>query len=106
MLGNETIRILARTVRNADGTVTVHAVDVDVPGCWVGPLTTEERPGRGVDGDDAVLRVGLPITSGLGRDATLVVRGKRYRVLGEPEPYIDEDPELNGYDITVYRKLG
>ena len=107
MLGTETVVVEGDFVRGTDGKVTKTAGLGPVDNCQVQPATTKELVDRGREGTEDAVRVFLPITSGLNRNKVLVVRGARYSIDGNPQPYIDpEDPELSGYDVFAITAAG
>lgn len=107
MLGTETVTVSGDMVRDEDGRVIPGAGIGPVEGCQVQPLSTAELVERGRSSTDDAVRVLLPITEGIDRGTVLIIRGKRYQVDGNPQPYIDpEDPDLSGYDVEASRRVG
>lgn len=108
MLGSETVTVTGQLIRNSDGSVSQPAASIVVRDCVVAPLTTEERKAAGVDADTLTMRVLLPTTQKLPIDCVVTIGGRGdFTIQGEPEPFIDpDDPELSGYDLTVYREQG
>ncbi|OBC12180.1 hypothetical protein A5788_22345 [Gordonia sp. 852002-50816_SCH5313054-c] len=107
MLGTETVIVTGDFVRDEDGNVTSGTGIGPVKRCQVQPLTSQELVERGRSATDDAVRVLLPITEGISRDSVLIVRGERYQVDGNPQPYIDpDDPEMSGYDIEATRRAG
>jgi hypothetical protein len=107
MLGTETVHVGGDLVRDGDGNMTPTTGIGDVKGCQVQPLSATELVERGRAGTEDAVQVLLPITEGITSKSLLAIRGKKYQVDGNPQPYIDpEDPDLSGYDITATRRAG
>lgn len=108
MLGTETVILLTESRLDADNN-PVTSPEVTVPNCLVEDATVREDAGRPDErrgqGSPSIgmIRVLLPITSGVHAGCALKVRGRRYQVIGDPQPYIDPDgdPDLSGYDLLA-----
>lgn len=107
MLGVEEVGVVGALVRDGDGKVAASPNGTPVSGCLVTPLSSTEIVDRGREATDDLVRVQLPITTGITRDSILVVRGHRYQIEGDPTPFIaEDDPDLSGYDVIGYRRRG
>lgn len=107
MLGTETVYVGGDLVRDSNNNTVATAGIGDVEGCQVQPLSSAELVERGRTGTEDAVQVFLPVTDGINSTSLLTIRGKKYQIDGNPQPYIDpEDPELSGYDITATRRLG
>lgn len=107
MLGGERVLVLGDTTLDADNNPIPGSGEEIVDGCLVSPMSATELREVGRDGDQDVVRVQLPITSGVTATTRLKVRGLLYRVDGTVQPFLaEDDPELSGYDLTATRTSG
>lgn len=74
-----------------------------VDGCEVEPLNGAELVEVTRNGATTAVRVLLPITEGLDGECELQIRGDWFRIVGGAEAFIDDDPELSGYQLTCTR---
>lgn len=104
MFGNETVAVRRRAGTDSDGSPLPYETPVDpVDGCIVEPLGGAELLEVTRTGATGGVRVLLPITEGLDAECELQVRGNWFRIIGGAEPFIDDDPELSGYQVTCTR---
>ena len=104
MFGTETVAVRRRAGTDADGrplptTTPVPAIE----GCIIEPLDGAEQLEVGRTTATADVRVLLPITAGLDGECELRIRGHWYRIVGGVESFVDEDPELSGYQVSCTR---
>lgn len=104
--GFETVGVRRRGGLTAGGEpLPVVAMD-PVDGCVVEPLDGAELVDVHRTGATAVIRVLMPVTTGLDHLCELQVRGLWYRIVGDVVAYDDDDPELSGYHVTATRGIG
>jgi hypothetical protein len=102
----ETVGVRRRGGTTAGGD-PIPAEDLQpVDGCVVEPLTGVELIEVTRDGATSAARVLLPITTGLDHLCDLQIRGLWYRIVGDVVAYVDDDPELSGYQVTATRGVG
>lgn len=112
----ETVGVRRRGGTTAGGDPIPAADMPSVDGCVVEPvdgmeLLNSSIGSRGTSevartGATSVVRVLLPITTGLDHLCELNIRGDWYRIVGHPVAYADNDPELSGYAVTATRGIG
>jgi hypothetical protein len=107
MFGNETVIVSPGTTydSNDDPVAGVGSPD-EIEGCVVEPLGSEELTVRGRTGTYSKIRIFLPVTEGVAATDVVSARGKSYEILGEPDEWIDEDPDLTGLVVTAVRMRG
>lgn len=104
MSGGETVAVRRRGGTDADGRPLPYTTPVlPVEGCVVEPLTGAELVEVTRTGATSAVRVLLPIVAGLDGECELQIRGVWFRIVGGAEPFIDDDPELSGYQLTCTR---
>lgn len=107
MLGSETVVLRGDVARDADNNAIPGSGTLTVEGCLVEPLTVDEAVESSRDARETVIRVYLPITSGVDGKTTAVVRGLHYRIDADAPAFLaDDDPELSGYVVTARRTVG
>lgn len=100
----ETIAVRRRSPNDADGRTVAPTTPMDpVDGCEVEPLNGAELVEVTRNGATSAVRVLLPITEGLDGECELQIRGDWFRIVGGAESFIDDDPELSGYQLTCTR---
>lgn len=100
----ETIAVRRREGTDADGRTLPTTTPVPpVDDCIVEPLSGAELVEVTRDGASSAVRVLLPITEGLDGECELQIRGDWFRIVGGTEAFIDDDPELSGYQVTCTR---
>jgi hypothetical protein len=106
MLGTEPVRVRRRGGITADGDPTP-ATEWPVDDCLVDPGALGERLDIDRTAATTTVAVTMPITAGIDHTCELKIRGRWYRIVGDPEPFVnDEDPELSGYQVTATRGAG
>lgn len=82
--------------------------EFDIEGCEIEPLGSDESEDVGRSGTVTRIRIFAPGPVSRAITATDVVeaRGETWRIDGEPDVWIDDDPELSGPVITASRRLG
>lgn len=104
MFGAETIAVRRRGGTDPDGRPLPYTTPMSpVGGCDVEPLTGAELIEVMRTGATSAVRVLLPITTGLDGECELQIRGAWFRIVGGAESFVDDDPELSGYDLTCTR---
>ncbi|AMS03648.1 head-to-tail stopper [Gordonia phage Ayotoya] len=106
MLGRETVRLRLPAGTTPDGDPLPIAVPVEVESCLVEVLGGADLVELGRDGATGGVRVYMPITSGVTAQHDVEVRGRWYEIVGDPEPNLNDDPELSGYVLTCTRGEG
>jgi hypothetical protein len=107
MFGNETVAVRRSGGTDPDGSPLLYTTPVDpVAGCIVEPLSGAELLEVTRNGETGAVRVLLPIIEGLDGECELQIRGDWFRIVGDAEPFIDDDPELSGYQVTCTRGGG
>lgn len=110
MLGTETV-VTAPAPQFDDNNDPVpgSGAEQTIDGCLVEPLNTigntADITAADRSGTVSRIRVHMPtITAGVAAEKVFTITGRpgRFRVIGDPVPYIDdEDPELSGYAVTA-----
>jgi hypothetical protein len=104
MLGCQTVTVRQGGVDNLNNPITPTTFDVD--NCLVSPASTAEQLEIDRTGGTTSVEVFIPLTTGIDHTCDLQINNRWYRVVGDPEPYVDEDPELSGYQVTATRSQG
>jgi hypothetical protein len=104
----ETIAVRRREGTDSDGRTLPYTTPMPpVAGCTVeiviGPRGGTELVELSRTSETSNVRVLLPITTGLDGECELQIRNEWFRIVGGPESYIDDDPELSGYYLTCTR---
>jgi hypothetical protein len=107
MLGDVTVTVRQSGRRDADGNPIPPGAAFTVDNCLVAPVKAAELLAVDRSEGTTTVVVDLPITTGIDHTCELGIRGRWYRILGDPEPYIsDEDPEMSGYQVIATRGSG
>lgn len=103
MLGTETVTVAGEVEYDDDNDpIPGTGGQTTVGGCLVEPLDGTDIVDLARSGTTCRVRVHLPITVGVSGDSVLTVRGRPFRVVGDPVAFIDpEDTELSGYVVVA-----
>lgn len=102
----ETVGVRRRGDTTAGGDPIPAEARPSVEGCIVEPLLGAELIEVTRNGATSAVRVLLPITTGLDHLCELQIRNLWYRIVGDPVAFVDDDPELSGYQVTATRGGG
>ncbi|HEY9311480.1 MAG TPA: hypothetical protein VIQ49_04135 [Williamsia sp.] len=80
----------------------------EIPGCVIEPLGSSEPLVVGRSGKVTRIRIYAPgpVEREIAETDTVFVRGKLWQIEGDPDSWIESDPDLSGPVIAAWRGLG
>lgn len=106
MLGTETVQVRRRGDRTKTNDPAPASDPVPVEGCLIAPAGGTETIGTDRTAGTGAVSVTMPLTVGIDHSCELQIRGQWYRIVGDAVAFINEDPDLSGYQLTCVRGAG